>query len=122
MKITRIERIALEMPYAERVQEHLRKGWGLGNRATDEEFAADSERFHQQWRDSKPPTAKTSRASSRARVASTASTAAVSARMLGWNAMLSITPTMPEIRAELSAIADIVATTRCNVGFVLPEY
>ena len=60
MKIARIERIALEIPYAERVREHLRKGWGLGNRATDEEFAADSERFHQQWRDSKPPTVKTS--------------------------------------------------------------
>jgi L-alanine-DL-glutamate epimerase-like enolase superfamily enzyme len=60
MKIARIERIALEIPYAERVQEHLRKGWGLGNRATDEEFAADSERFHQQWRDSKLPTVKTS--------------------------------------------------------------
>jgi muconate cycloisomerase len=60
MKITRIERIALDIPYAERVREHLQKGWGLGNRATDEEFAAESERFHQEWRDSKPPTVKTS--------------------------------------------------------------
>ena len=40
-----------------------------------------------------------------------ASTAAFSARMLVWNAMLSITPTMPTMRVELSEIASIVRTT-----------
>jgi hypothetical protein len=60
MKITRIERIAVDIPYQERIREHLQKGWSLGNRATDEEFEADSEKFHQEWRDSKPPTVKTS--------------------------------------------------------------
>ena len=60
MKITRIERIALDIPYIESVREHLQKGWGLANRATDEEFAAEGDRFHREWRDSKPPTVKTS--------------------------------------------------------------
>ena len=50
----------MDIPYQERIREHLQKGWGLGNRATDEEFAADRERFHQEWRDSKPPTVKSS--------------------------------------------------------------
>ena len=60
MKITNIERMAVEIPYQERIREHLQKGWGLGNRATDEVFAADRERLHREWRDSKPPTVKTS--------------------------------------------------------------
>ena len=34
MKITSIERIDLNIPYFERVREHLQKGWGLANRAT----------------------------------------------------------------------------------------
>ena len=42
MKITCIERIAVDIPYQERIREHLQKGWSLGNRATDEEFEADS--------------------------------------------------------------------------------
>lgn len=59
MRITRTERIDVHMPYQERVVEHLRKGWGLANRATDEEFAAHRERFHREWRDSRPPSVRT---------------------------------------------------------------
>ena len=55
MRIARIDRIAIDMPYQERVVEHLRKGWGLGNRATDEEFAAERERFEREFHESKPP-------------------------------------------------------------------
>ncbi len=55
MKITRIERIDIDMPYQEQVVEHLRKGWGLGNRATDEEFAEERERFEREFRGSVPP-------------------------------------------------------------------
>lgn len=58
-RITRIERIAVDMPYQERVREHLQKGWHLGNRATDEEFAAQRSRFEAEWRASKPPTVRT---------------------------------------------------------------
>ena len=60
MKITSIERIDLDIPYFERVREHLQKGWGLANRATDDEYAADKEKFQQQWRDSSPPSVTTS--------------------------------------------------------------
>ena len=59
MRITRIEKIAVHMPYHERVREHLQKGWGLGNRATDEEFEAERDRFYQEWRDSSVPSVKT---------------------------------------------------------------
>jgi hypothetical protein len=55
-----IERIDLDIPYFERVREHLQKGWGLANRATDDEYAADKEKFQQQWRDSSPPSVTTS--------------------------------------------------------------
>ena len=30
MKITRIEGIAVDIPYEERTREHLQKGWNLG--------------------------------------------------------------------------------------------
>jgi hypothetical protein len=46
MKVTRIERIEVVMPYDERIVEALHKG-GLANRATDEEFAAESAAFPQ---------------------------------------------------------------------------
>ena len=59
MKITRIERIDIDMPYREQVAEHLRKGWNLGNRATDEEFASQRERFEQEFRGSVPPRVRT---------------------------------------------------------------
>ena len=59
MKITRIERIDIDMPYQEQVVEHLRKGWGLGNRATDEEFASQRERFEREFRGSVPPRVRT---------------------------------------------------------------
>ena len=59
MKITRIERIAVDIPYHERIREHLHKGWGLGNRATDEEFAAERDRFHEEWRSAKEPRVRT---------------------------------------------------------------
>ena len=58
MKITRIERIGIRMKYDERVAEALRKG-GLANRATDEEFAAENERFHREFREQPLPTVKT---------------------------------------------------------------
>ena len=60
MKITSIERINVDLPYLERVVEHLQKGWNFANRATDDEFADDEEKFRQQWRDSSPPSVKTS--------------------------------------------------------------
>ena len=59
MKITRIERIALNIPYQEHVREPLRKGWGYANRATDEEFAADGDSLHQQWQGAPVPSMKT---------------------------------------------------------------
>ncbi len=60
MKITQIEQIAVEIPYQERVREHLRKGWNLANRATDDEFEADRGVFEKEWRESSPPTVETS--------------------------------------------------------------
>ena len=60
MRITRIERVALHLPYKERVREHLRKGWNLGNRATDEEFEERKDEFHRQWRESSPPSVQDS--------------------------------------------------------------
>ncbi|MED5413481.1 MAG: hypothetical protein VYC64_00890, partial [Candidatus Latescibacterota bacterium] len=59
MKITRIERIALNIPYQEHVREPLRKGWGYANRATDDEFAADGEGLLQKWKDTPVPSVKT---------------------------------------------------------------
>ena len=59
MKITRIERIALNIPYQEHVREPLRKGWGYANRATDDEFAADGESLLQKWKDTPVPSVKT---------------------------------------------------------------
>ena len=56
MKITQIEQIAVEIPYLERVREHLRKGWNFGNRATDDELQANRSVFERQWRESSPPT------------------------------------------------------------------
>lgn len=59
MKITRIETIAIHMPYQEQILEHLRKGWGLGNRATDEEFAAQRAKFEEEFRTARPPSVRT---------------------------------------------------------------
>ena len=59
MRITKIDRIDIDMPYQEQVVEHLRKGWGFGNRATDEEFASQRERFEQEFRGSRPPRVRT---------------------------------------------------------------
>jgi L-rhamnonate dehydratase len=59
MKITDIQSIPLEIPYHERVREHLQKGWSFANRATDEEFNADQASFQRQWRDSSPPSVRT---------------------------------------------------------------
>ena len=60
MKITQIEQIAVEIPYLERVREHLRKGWNLANRVTDDEFQANRSEYERQWRESSPPTVETS--------------------------------------------------------------
>ena len=59
MKITQIEQIAVDIPYLERVREHLQKGWSLANRATDEEYQAKKEAFLQQWKNSLPPSVQT---------------------------------------------------------------
>ena len=58
MKITQIERIEMVMQYDERVVEALHKG-GLANRATDEEFEAESARFHRELQERPLPTAAT---------------------------------------------------------------
>ncbi|MDP6506172.1 MAG: mandelate racemase/muconate lactonizing enzyme family protein, partial [Planctomycetota bacterium] len=60
MRITGIERIDVDVPYLERVREHLQKGWGYGNRATDDEFQADEPKFRKEWENSSPPSEKTS--------------------------------------------------------------
>ena len=60
MKITQIERFDLDIPYVERVREHLQKGWGLANRATDDEFQANKEEFLRQWKESSPPSVQAS--------------------------------------------------------------
>ena len=41
MKIAQIEQIPVEIPYMERVRDHLQKGWNFGNRATDDELDAN---------------------------------------------------------------------------------
>ena len=60
MKITQIEQIKVDIPYLERVREHLQKGWNLANRATDEEYHANKNEYQKQWRDSSPPSVQTS--------------------------------------------------------------
>ena len=60
VKITQIEQIPVEIPYLERVREHLRKGWNFGNRATDDELQANRSEFERQWHESAPPTVETS--------------------------------------------------------------
>lgn len=59
LNITRIERVPLDIPYLERVREHLQKGWGLANRATDDEYRAGEEGYIQQWRNSSTPSVRT---------------------------------------------------------------
>ena len=59
MKITRIEQIAVNIPYLERVLEHLQKGWGYGNRATDEEFRTNEPQYRKEWEESSPPSVET---------------------------------------------------------------
>jgi L-alanine-DL-glutamate epimerase-like enolase superfamily enzyme len=59
MKISRIESIALDIPYQEHVREPLRKGWSYANRATDEEFAADAEGLLATWKAATAPSVKT---------------------------------------------------------------
>ena len=60
MKITQIERIRVDIPYLERIRQHLQKGWNLGNRATDEDFQANKNEYLRQWHTSEPPTVRTS--------------------------------------------------------------
>ena len=60
MKITQIEQIPVEIPYMERVRDHLQKGWNFGNRATDDELNANRSEHERQWRESSPPTVETS--------------------------------------------------------------
>ena len=60
MKITQIEQIPVEIPYMERVRDHLQKGWNFGNRATDDELQANRSEHERQWRESSPPTVETS--------------------------------------------------------------
>ena len=60
MKITQIEQIAVEIPYQERVRDHLQKGWNFGNRATDDEFQANRSEHERQWSESSSPTVETS--------------------------------------------------------------
>ena len=60
MRITHIERLDVDIPYAERVREHLHKGWGYANRATDEEFESGREGFLREWRESELPSIRTS--------------------------------------------------------------
>lgn len=60
MKITQIEQMTVDIPYLERVREHLQKGWNYANRATDDEFSANEGEFRQQWENSSPPSVQTS--------------------------------------------------------------
>ena len=60
MKITQIEQIPVEIPYMERVRDHLQKGWNFGNRATDDELNANRSEHERLWRESSPPTVETS--------------------------------------------------------------
>jgi L-alanine-DL-glutamate epimerase-like enolase superfamily enzyme len=59
MKISEIEQIAVNVPYLERIREHLRKGWNFGNRATDDELEANRSEFERQWQESSPPSVQT---------------------------------------------------------------
>jgi L-alanine-DL-glutamate epimerase-like enolase superfamily enzyme len=59
MKITQIEQLHVDIPYQERVREHLQKGWNYGNRATDDELRANEREFRRQWDTSSPPSVET---------------------------------------------------------------
>ena len=60
MKITQIEQIAVDVPYLDRVREHLQKGWNFANAITDDEFQANKSEFERQWRESSLPSVETS--------------------------------------------------------------
>ena len=60
MKITKIERMRVDIPYLERIRQHLQKGRNLGNRATDEDFQANQGEYLKQWHASEPPTVRAS--------------------------------------------------------------
>ena len=59
MKISSIEQIPVDIPYKDRVSDHLQKGWGYANRATDEEFQEKESEYRREWEESSPPAVKT---------------------------------------------------------------
>jgi L-alanine-DL-glutamate epimerase-like enolase superfamily enzyme len=59
MKITNIEKITVDIPYLERVREHLQKCWNFANRATDDEFQQNYDEYLKQWQESQPPSVNT---------------------------------------------------------------
>ncbi len=59
MKITNIEKIPVVIPYHERVRGHLQRCWNLANRATDDEYRDNYEKYLAEWRSSSPPQVET---------------------------------------------------------------
>jgi len=59
MKIKNIERITVDIPYSERIREHLQKCWNFANRATDDEFQQNHDEYLKQWQQSQPPSVNT---------------------------------------------------------------
>ena len=59
MKITNIEKVTVDIPYLERIREHLQKVWNFANRATDDEFQENYEEYLKEWRESEPPSVNT---------------------------------------------------------------
>jgi len=59
MKVTNIEKVTVDIPYLERVREHLQKCWNFANRATDDEFQQNHDAYLKEWRESQPPSVNT---------------------------------------------------------------
>jgi hypothetical protein len=59
MNISSVEEILVDIPYVERIRDHLHKGWSYANRATDEEFQEKESEYRREWEESSTPTAKT---------------------------------------------------------------
>jgi len=59
LKITNIERITVDIPYSERIREHLQKCWNFANRATDDDFQQNYAEYLKEWNESQPPSVNT---------------------------------------------------------------
>ena len=59
LKITKIDRVTVDIPYLERISEHLQKCWNFANRATDDDFQQNYAEYLKEWNESQPPSVNT---------------------------------------------------------------